>query len=423
MRRVALLSSEPIRASMGGIGVRYVEMTRYLASRGWDVRLFSPAGIETAAGSGLEPQLLARYESATARRDLAEQQVVVGQGQLVNELLSLDLPAATVVDLYDPWLIENLRYFRSLGPDVFRNDHRSWLLQLGRGDRFLCASAEQRLFYLGFLTALGRIDPPAVANDPQLRDWIAVVPFGSDPTRTEGPPLLRARRPGERRLLFGGIYDWYDTDTLASALARLAGIDWTLVVVRSPNPQSTPQDRFEAFAADCRARGWWGSRVEAVDWVPAARRFDLLAEVDLLVAPHEASFETELSFRTRFLDALASGCPAVATAGGSLSRSIASEGAGWVVPAGEPRALAEALLEVLAGGAEVAARIERGRRLAMRFTWQRALAPLDDLLLRPRRAPVRPRVEMTPTDELPAEGPLARWLRRGRRRWARRSRR
>ncbi len=55
--------------------------------------------------------------------------------------------------------------------------------------------------------------------------------------------------------------------------------------------------------ADCRRRGWWGSRVRLLDWVPAARRWDLLRDVDVLAAPHRPSLETRLSLRTRFLDA------------------------------------------------------------------------------------------------------------------------
>jgi len=422
MKRLALVSSEPIRAAMGGIGVRYVEMARHLAAGGFDVRLYSPSTVEIAAACGLPAAHLAAWDPTTARHDLADCEAVIGQGQLVNELLTFALSASVIVDLYDPWLIENLRYFRSLGPETFRNDHRSWVAQMGGGDRFLCASEEQRLFYLGFLTALGRIEPRRLEGDPELRDLIAVVPFGSDPARTSGPPLLRARRPGERRLLFGGIYDWYDPETLIAALERLEHYDWNLVVVRNPNPDSTPQSRFEAFASACRRRGWWGDRVEAIDWVPATRRFDLLAEVDLLVAPHEASFETELSFRTRFLDALASGCPTVATAGGALSRLITAAGAGWIVPPADAPQLAAALNEVLGGGSEVERRVSRGRELAAEFAWDRALTPLVELLARPLRRQ-RHEVEFRPAASNPRASVLGSWLRRARRYWPSSSRR
>ena len=85
------------------------------------------------------------------------------------------------------------------------------MLQLARGDFFLCSSAEQRLFYLGFLTALGRINPERVAADPTLAGLIAPVPFGAARrAAARTGRCLPPRAPGERRLLFGGLYDWYD---------------------------------------------------------------------------------------------------------------------------------------------------------------------------------------------------------------------
>jgi glycosyltransferase involved in cell wall biosynthesis len=137
----------------------------------------------------------------------------------------------------------------------------------------------------------------------------------------------------------------------------------------------------EAWA---RARGWWDGRVALLDWVPAERRYDLLRDVDVLVAPHRPSLETRLSLRTRFLDALAAGCPVVVSEGGAISRLLREHGAGWVVPPGDPAALAEALVAVLERG-EGAIRKAGAAALAAGFRWERALAPLIDFCRAPRR--------------------------------------
>src|SRR4029453_5462300 len=99
--------------------------------------------------------------------------------------------------------------------------------------------------------------------------------------------------------------------------------------------------------APCRSLGWWGSRVQALDWVPAERRYDLLRDVDLLVAPHKPSLETRLSRPPRFLDALAAGCPVVTSEGGAMSRLLAEHRAGWVAPTGDSAALARVLADAL----------------------------------------------------------------------------
>ena len=412
--RVALLSSEPIRPALGGIGVRYLELARRLPALGFDVVLVSPAAREQTVDCGVEPERVRPWRADALASLFADRQAVVAQGQLANDLLTAlpDLPVA--VDLYDPWLVENFHYAGSLGFEAYRNDHASWVLQLSRGDFFLCSSAEQRLFYLGFLTALGRVHPERLAHDPELAGLIGQVPFGLDPAPPAHRALLPARRPGERRLLFGGLYDWYDPAPVLGALERLDdGV--RLLVVRNPNPESTPQRRFAEVEAECRRRGWWGGRVEAIDWTPAERRFDLLREVDALVATHRPGLETDLAMRTRFLEALTVGCPAVTTTGGSVSRLLVEHGAGWVLPPGDVGALAGALAEVLAGGAEVAARLACGRGLAEEFAWERVLAPLVAFLAEPRSDSSKDRFSHRPPTVAPAEGlgrRLRRWLAR-----------
>lgn len=387
MTRIALVSSEPVRAQMAGIGIRYLELARRLPRYGVDVTLVSPAEPAESLALGLPGGVeVRRFERGRLAGLLDNCDGAVAQGQLANDLLLEvpDLPAA--IDLYDPWLVENLTYFKTLGLDPFRNDHATWVLQMSRGDFFLCSSDEQRTFYLGFLTALGRVHPERLQDDPDLARLIAPVPFGVPEELPRHRPVLPARRPGdpgdpgapgERRLLFGGLYDWYDPWTLLEALAKLDRPDWTVLFIRNPNPESTPQRLFGEVERHCRERGWWGNRVQGIDWTPAERRYDLLRDVDVVVAPHLPSLETRLSLRTRFLDALAAGCPVVTSEGGTMSRLLKEHRAGWVVPAGDAAALARALTEVLEGPqAERDSRRAGARELLAGFRWERALEPL-----------------------------------------------
>jgi hypothetical protein len=320
------------------------------------------------------------------------------------------LPVA--IDLYDPWLIENFAYFETLGLDPYRNDHATWALQMSRGDFFLCSSEEQRTFYLGFLAALGRVNPERIQGDPDLATLLAPVPFGVPDALPPHRPVLPARTAGERRLLFGGLYDWYDPWTLLDALALLDR-PWTLLLIRNPNPESTPQRLFAAVEARCRSLGWWGSRVQVHDWVPAERRYDLLRDVDLLVAPHRPSLETRLSLRTRFLDALAAGCPVVTSEGGAMSRLLAEHRAGWIAPPGDAPALARTLAEALDGPA---ARQDGARELVAAFHWDRVLAPLVRFCREPWRDETKDRFGQRPATVAPPDR-LAFRLRRKLRVW------
>jgi glycosyltransferase involved in cell wall biosynthesis len=418
MTRVALLSSEPVRPLMAGIGIRYLEFARRLPACGVDVVLVSPAAPEeTAALGGLGGVAVRRFERGRLAAILGDCDAAVAQGQLANDLV-LEMPALPVaIDLYDPWLIENFAYVSTLGLDPYRNDHATWVLQMSRGDFFLCSSEEQRTFYLGFLAALGRVNPERTSGDPDLATLIAAVPFGVPEELPPHRPVLAARAAGEHRLLFGGLYDWYDPWTLLDALAALDRPGWTLLLIRNPNPESTPQRLFAEVEARCRALGWWGSRVQVHDWVPAERRYDLLRDVDLLVAPHRPSLETRLSLRTRFLDALAAGCPVVTSEGGAMSRLLDRHHAGWTVPAGDAAALAHGLAEALD---DPGSRRAGARELVAAFHWDRVLAPLVRFCREPWVDATKERFAWRPATLAPADR-LAFRLRRKLRAWGRRA--
>lgn len=414
MTRVALVPSEPIRRRMAGIGIRYLELARRLPGHGFDVVLVTPGepGDVPDRGLGVEVR---RFERGKLAEILADCDVGVTQGQLANDLV-LEVPRLpSVVDLYDPFLVENLHYLETLGLDPYRNDHATWVLQLSRGDYFLCSSDEQRQFYLGFLTALGRVNPERVRDDPDLAGLIGVVPFGVPETLPEPSPLLPARAPGERRLLFGGLYDWYDPWPVLEAFAAAREPSWKLYFIRNPNPDGTPQKLFREVESWCRKRDLGGERIVVLDWVPAERRYDLLREVDLLVSTHTETLETRLSLRTRFLDALAAGCPVVASEGGAMSRLLAQYGAGWVAPAGDAAAVAAAFREILEGGPRVDERRQAGFRLLEAFRWDRCLAPLVGFCREPRPDPTKEAFAFRPQTMAPPDRMafrIRRWLRR-----------
>jgi len=418
---------------MAGIGLRYLELARRLPElAGVPVRLVSPAteeetrrALDAGAAQGPEPSPdleVRTFQRGTLADTLEGCAGAVAQGQLANDVL-LECPQLpTAIDLYDPWLVENLHYTEVLGLDPYRNDHATWVLQMSRGDFFLCSSEEQRTFYLGFLTALGRVNPERVAADPDLAGLVAPVPFGVPGELPSHRPWLPPRRPqGERhRLLFGGLYDWYDPWTLLDALERLppAATPWTLYFIANPNPGSTPQRLLGEVEAECRRRGWWADadagegegdaeggprRVELLDWVPGDRRYDLLRDVDLMVAPHRPSLETRLSLRTRFLDAAAAGCPSVTSEGGAMSRLLEHHRAGWVVPPADPGALAAALAEALTDPPAVERRRRGAAELAAAFAWDEVLAPLARWCRDPAADPTREDFAFQPGTQAPPD--------------------
>ncbi len=242
-----------------------------------------------------------------------------------------EIPVA--VDLYDPFPIENLHYARTLGEGTASHDRATLDLALGRGDFFLCASSEQRLFYAGALFARGRIGPSNFPEDPALRGLLATVPFGVPESPASGDRAAGRRAAGVPEagplVLFGGIYDWYDPGLLLSAWpeVRKRVPDARLLFFESPNPDTTPQGVFEAARAAAKAIDPEGRSIVFSPWLPYASRADLYAASDLAISIASEGLETELAYRTRLLDAAWGGVPCVAVAGGTLARELASAGA------------------------------------------------------------------------------------------------
>ncbi len=390
MGRVALLCSEPIRERMAGIGIRYLEFARRLPSLGIDTVLVSPGSVQQARDLGLPAEHIRRHERGGLAKILSDCDGIIAQGDLANEALRTMPGKPIAIDLYDPFLIENLVYARDRRSGLFARDRAAWQLQMSRGDFFLCSSEEQRTLYLGFLASLGRVSPDSIRHDPQLARLIAIVPFGLPDRLAEHRPYLPPAKAGNRRFLFGGLYDWYDPWTTLRAFEILNRPDWSLLFVRNPNPETTPQTliaQVERWAAE---RGWLGSRIEVIDWVPAERRFDLLRDVDALVATHGATIEAQVSMRTRFLEAMLAGCPVVTSEGGTIARLVASRDAGIIVPTGNPEALARHLAGMFDDPTALKRRIDAGRAIAGEFSWRRAMDPLLPFCRAPWIDPAKP---------------------------------
>lgn len=413
MTRVGLVCSEALGERAAGIGIRYLEMAHRLPEFGFHTVLVSPwrAGESPDVGSGSAE--VREFDSAPLAVLLEDCDVAVAQGQLANNVLHElpDLP--TAVDLYDPFLVENLTHFDTLGLDPYRNDHQTWVHQLARGDFFLCSSSEQRAYYLGFLTALGRVNPHSYRDDPSFSGLIVEAPFGVPDPLPDYRPLLPPRAMGERRLLFGGLYDWYDPEPLLQAFAALPAANARLLFVRQPPGAQAPQRLLKEVEA--RSRREDPERIGFLDWVPFGRRYDLLRDVDALTACHRPGLETDLSLRTRFVDALAVGCPVLTTDGGTVPRLLKDWDAGLVAPCGDVEALRAGLAELVAGGPEVEARAFRGRERALAtFSWERSLAPLVAFLDSPRLDPTKEEFAFRPSTAAPADElgfRLRRWFR------------
>lgn len=420
MSRAFLICPEPVRDVTAGVGTRFLTLAKVLAEAGHAVTLAVPNDVsEAPSHAGVE---IVRADSASLGRQADGHDWVLLHAHLGNHYLTQrdDLPL--VVDLYDPFLIENLHYHRDLGFAPFETDHETWRLQMGRGDLFLCSSEEQRLFYLGWLSALGRVNPLTLEDDPQLRRLIVELPFGTPETEPTDPPsrsdVLGDIDDDAPVLYFGGIYDWYEPMTALEALPLLLERDprTVLIFVEHPHPELTPLEQAQRVKDAAEKRGWLGSAVRFEQWRPYDRRFEIPLVSDVAVVTHRPGLETDLSLRTRLVDLLWLGLPAVVTAGGTMARVIAEHGAGSVVPPDDAGAVASAVAGLLDDATKRQAASEAGRRWAADRRWKVAAKPLLEFAEKPWRDRHRVRFSGLAPDSITAEEPLLQKLQRALRR-------
>lgn len=398
--KVLVITGDPIGSKMAGPAIRAWHMAEALAGE-HDVTLVTLASLEEVEA----PFALKKVRSGDNRAFAPLERwadVIVFQGHAMAAFEALGTTDKIVVaDIYDPMHLEQLEQGRELPAATWDKqvDEATSVLneQLAKADFFLCASERQRMFYLGQLSALGRINPANYADDPNLSRLISVVPFGFAALppvheRSVLKGVLAGIGPDDKVLIWsGGLYNWFDPFTLIRAVALVAesrpSVRLFFQGTKHPHP-GVPEMGVVAESRDLAAElGVLGRNVFFNEsWVPYADRQNYLTEADAGVSTHHVHIETTFSFRTRMLDYLWAGLPMVVTEGDSFAEIVEQEHLGIVVPARNPDALAAALESILFDETLAADSRANIARVRDRFLWSNVLEPLLEFVRSPHRA-------------------------------------
>ncbi|MFB3818413.1 MAG: glycosyltransferase family 4 protein [Candidatus Methylomirabilales bacterium] len=231
--------------------------------------------------------------------------------------------------------------------------------------------------FLAVERGLARRTDRLVAVSPRLREallrmgigrpeQVEAIPLGLDldrfaAVRRNSLPVRRdLRLPPDARLLaiVGRLVPIKDHPTLFAALGRLDPGVHLLVV----------GDGGSRGALEALVRGLGLSdRVHFLGW-----RQDL----DVILSGTDVVVSCSINEGTpvALIEAMAAGVPVVSTDVGGVGDLVVPERTGWLVPPGDPAALASALREVLAAPALAAARAEAARRFVLeRHTAERLI--------------------------------------------------
>jgi GT2 family glycosyltransferase len=413
--RLLIISHDIVAEKMAGPGVRYLEIARTLAAE-LQITLAIPSEISMQVpGVRLESY---NFESSACLQQLAkDNDILLVSAYIIEKFPFLqNCSQRLVVDLYDPFVLENLYYYQKEPLAVQHNLNKHSVLLTNQlvqlGDFFACGNERQRDYWLGVLTANGRTNPKVFAQDDSLRSLIDVVGMGIPDRPPQAGSLLRGKHPlipADARIVLwgGGIWDWLDPLTLVRAwpivLAHYPEARLVFLGTRHPNPlvpQHSMVNRTEQLAAEI---GEKDRTIIFIDWLSYSDREILLTEADAGVLMHPIHIETRYSIRTRVLDYLWARLPVLITCGDVTSEWVEQHNIGRVIPPFDETAAAEALCALLAQPKTAyEASFNAVHEL---YRWRRVVKPLLEYCLYGTPAPDQPRrtgaVAKYPLSKLP----------------------
>jgi glycosyltransferase involved in cell wall biosynthesis len=392
-----IISNEIIDSRMAGPGMRYLEMARAMRED-VDITLAIPSET-TIDEQGIHFVIYSETRPADLRALVEAHDIALVTAFTLNKFTFFNqVNTRLVVDLYDPYIFENLFYYleEPLPMQVDINVQAIELLnQMARlGDFFICGSERQRDLWLGLLAANQRINPYTFAQDRNLRGLIDVVGIGFPDREPYQRPFLRGTKPefsDDCRIVLwgGGLWDWLDPLTLVQAWPEVvtAHPEARLVFLgtRHPNPD-VPQHRIvPQIEALAEKTGEKGRTIFFFEWLSYSDREALLSEADIGVTLHTSHIETHFSIRTRVLDYMWARLPLLVSSGDVTSQWVREYNLGSVVQPESPEEVAQALRDLLSVPKQ--AWFSNFDEVHQRFKWADIITPLRAYLLTGDLAP------------------------------------
>jgi hypothetical protein len=350
MEKVLFVTNDVIGDAAAGPGIRYLELGRAMAQRGYAVTVMG----RTPRFTSPQPFTAAPLKPKDLVRGLRSHDCVIvrGGGPLTTMLLllfggpariisdyyaftHLEVPHITPSSLTGRWVVEVRKLFHSA----------KLRLHSRHIDTFWVAHERQQSFLYGLFHAYGAVSPKSVVT----------VPFGY-PARQPRRATRRVRGvvggidEGDFLLVWGGgVWDWLDPVTLVKAMAQVARQESRIKVyfmgMQAPSGQMPETGRRILSAAE--ELGLLNREVFVnPGWTPYEQRTDVLLEGDVGVSLHRDTLETYFSFRTRNLDYVYCGLPMIHSEGDVWADIIRSRRLGLVVPVGDADTVARAILQL-----------------------------------------------------------------------------
>lgn len=223
-----------------------------------------------------------------------------------------------IVDLYNPLVLEKSSYVRG---DQYRWREILTVVNtiLTAGSFYLCANRRQFLYYLGFLSALGK----AGETDEGTKK-IAMVPTVLDNMKTK----IASDKRRQDFLAFGGVYPWFDEEEISIFTKKVIAEGRNITFLGCGNP--VVKGRYlDAMRRLRRTFVSFANMVHFVDWVNYEKIPQHMLHYKVAISLIRNTDEDYLAYRTRFLTLLQNGIPIITNGVDEISLQLIENDAGF----------------------------------------------------------------------------------------------
>lgn len=400
MAKIVFWCQDVVGECMAGCAIRYFELAISL-SKMHEVVFFAPGG---------ENGLKAPFKILKKTYYLLFQEldnccaILTQEVDPILAFLAKAKGVRLIVDAYVPMILEHLEIFKHFSSRYKNYKHEVitnlQIFSFRMADFVLCASEEQKNLWTGMLLALNLIQPDRYFSDSTLKHYIDLVPFGisSNPPKKIGPGLREkyGLKPEDKVLLWGGgIWNWFDPQTLIKAIKRVlekrSNVYLVFLGLKHPNPKVPEMSAAIDAIALAKNLNLYDQHIFFnFGWTPYQERQNFLMDADIGVSTHLNHLETRFAFRTRILDYIWAGLPIICSEGDHFSKLVQSHKLGEVVPCQDEVKLSEAILTMLESDENHLKIKERLKEISPNFYWEKVSSPISEAISRFSREPKAP---------------------------------
>lgn len=260
-------------------------------------------------------------------------------------------------------------------------------LVVGRADAFSTVSSYQKYALVGALATRGRLNQYSYGHD-----FVRVIPAAVDTTiLPHSAIVLRGKLlPADAFVILwsGGYNTWTDVATLFNGLETAMATRPEIHFVSTGG--SLPSHDETTYAQFCQlvAASPYQNRFHLLGWLPLSSLHNYYYEADLGIILDKWSYEGVLGSRTRLLDWLKYGLPAITTVTAELTEMLVQQNLGFSFEHGDSNALAAQLVELSQNRLGLHAVSKRASEWVLQnFAYSKVCQPLIEWAAAPQRAP------------------------------------